>query len=434
MNLTEAYLLLAVMLAVVAVVSVLFKGKSGLIAPLIFVAGLITALVAGLGFRLREVTEGPFVFVDTLMWVLCGAAFSYLLSVNGTFQFLFAKVVGKKRSPAAQMFILILFIGLPGMITGTALASVATTGLMAGRYLLDKGMEKSKEVEVVTVGALMGKLLPPLCVPAMAPTIARQGLYPGAFEGYFLPILILALPALIVYCALAGRRVLGEWEADGNVEKTGSAVCLIPLAVVAVLVLCYNFLYFLIPYYGGYPVIYLIGFVLALIFKCKGANPLIAAADGIRTVAVELALILAYASVVETFNLVGVNGTLSAQMEIAGINGAVIALVLGLLVLAGGLLLGTPFAYVVGALATYLVSNSNYGSYELSMMAVGAAIAMSMLLALRGSLAETVGETLGVTGVTGTEVVKRNIIFTLVLTAAIVVFLVAGSSLKFLMI
>ena len=415
MNLTEAYLLLAVMLAVVAVVSVLFKGKSGLIAPLIFVAGLITALVAGLGFRLREVTEGPFVFVDTLMWVLCGAAFSYLLYVNGTFQFLFAKVVGKKRSPAAQMFILILFIGLPGMITGTALASVATTGLMAGRYLLDKGMEKSKVVEVVTVGALMGMLLPPLCVPAMAPTIARQGLYPGAFEGYFLPILILALPALIVYCALAGRRVLGEWEADGNVEKTGSAVCLI-------------------PYYGGYPVIYLIGFVLALIFKCKGANPLIAAADGIRTVAVELALILAYASVVETFNLVGVNGTLSAQMEIAGINGAVIALVLGLLVLAGGLLLGTPFAYVVGALATYLVSNSNYGSYELSMMAVGAAIAMSMFLALRGSLAETVGETLGVTGVTGTEVVKRNIIFTLVLTAAIVVFLVAGSSLKFLMI
>ena len=198
MNLTEAYLLLAVMLAVVAVVSVLFKGKSGLIAPLIFVAGLITALVAGLGFRLREVTEGPFVFVDTLMWVLCGAAFSYLLYVNGTFQFLFAKVVGKKRSPAAQMFILILFIGLPGMITGTALASVATTGLMAGRYLLDKGMEKSKVVEVVTVGALMGMLLPPLCVPAMAPTTARQGLYPGAFEGYFLPILILALPALFV--------------------------------------------------------------------------------------------------------------------------------------------------------------------------------------------------------------------------------------------
>lgn len=68
------------------------------------------------------------------------------------------------------------------------------------------------------------------------------------------------------------------------------------------------------------------------------------------------------------------------------------------------------------------------------MMAVGAAIAMSMFLALRGSPGGDGGRDLGVTGVTGTEVVKRNIIFTLVLTAAIVVFLVAGSSLKFLMI
>ena len=51
MNLTETYLLLFVMLAVVAVVSVLFKGKNGLISPMIFVAGLITALVAGMGFR-----------------------------------------------------------------------------------------------------------------------------------------------------------------------------------------------------------------------------------------------------------------------------------------------------------------------------------------------------------------------------------------------
>lgn len=142
MNLTEAYLLLAVMLAVVAVVSVLFKGKSGLIAPLIFVAGLITALVAGLGFRLREVTEGPFVFVDTLMWVLCGAAFSYLLYVNGTFQFLFAKVVGKKRSPAAQMFILILFSAARN---DTARPWPAWPPPPEGwRYLLDKGWRRAK--------------------------------------------------------------------------------------------------------------------------------------------------------------------------------------------------------------------------------------------------------------------------------------------------
>ena len=78
--------------------------------------------------------------------------------------------------------------------------------------------------------------------------------------------------------------------------------------------------------------------------------------------------------------------------------------------------------------------SSDGGNNAVGFKADGSAIIDTPALALRGSLAETVGETLGVTGVTGTEVVKRNIIFTLVLTAAIVVFLVAGSSLKFLMI
>ncbi len=365
---------------------------------------------------------------STLILVLCSAAFSYLLYVSRTFQFLFAKVVGKSAArPPRDVH--------PDPVHRPARNDHRHGPGQRGHHRPDGWPLQSKVVEVVTVGALMGMLLPPLCVPAMAPTIARQGLYPGAFEGYFLPILILALPALIVYCALAGRRVLGEWEADGNVEKTGSAVCLIPLAVVAVLVLCYNFLYFLIPYYRGLSGDLPHRLRAGLIFKCKGANPLIAAADGIPHrgggAGPDSGLCLCGRDLQPGGRQ---RHPLSAQMEIAGINGAVIALVLGLLVLAGGLLLGTPFAYVVGALATYLVSNSNYGSYELSMMAVGAAIAMSMFLALRGSLGRRWARPWGVTGVTGTEVVKRNIIFTLVLTAAIVVFLVAGSSLKFLMI
>ena len=317
------------------------------------------------------------------------------------------------------------------------MASVATTGLMVGRYLLDKGLEKSKVVEIVAVGSVMGMLLPPLCVPAMATTVARHNLYPGALEGYFVPILVLTLPALIVYCALSGRRVLGELnvEEGTQVEKSGSPICLIPLAVVALLVLGYNFLYFIIPYYGGYPVIYTIGIVLALIFKCKSSNPLIAAADGVRTVAVELAMIAGMASVIETFSLVGVNGTISAQLEIAGVTGPVIGVTMGILIIAGGLLLGTPFAYTIGALAVYLTSNGNYGSSSfLCNMALGAAVAVSMLLALRGSLAETVGETLGVTGVTGPQIAKRNIIPILVLVVVTIVFLAAGPQLAFPMI
>ncbi len=434
MNLTEAYLLLVVLLAVVAVASILFRYQIGLITPVVFVAGLITALIAGMGFRLREVTEGPFVFVDSIMWVLCGAAFAYLLYTNGTFQYLFEKVISKKRGPAAQMFLLVLFIALPGMITGTALASVATTGLMAGRYLLDKGVEKSKVVEVVAVSALFGMLLPPLCLPGMAFAVARNGSYPGAFEGYFLPLLIVTVPALIVYSALSGRRILGDVEAESNVQKTGSPICLIPLIVVAVLVLGYNFLYFAIPYYGGYPVIYLIGFVLALIFKVKGANPLTSAADGIHTVALEMAMVLAYASVIEVFNLVGVNGTIAAQLEIAGANAVVVTLLLAALVLVGGTLLGAPFAYAVGGIATYLSCIVNSGNHEMVMLGLGVILALSMFLSVRGGLTELTAKQLEVTDVTGPQVAKRNVIPVLVVLVIAVVYLVTGGTLKFLMI
>ena len=433
MNLTETYLLLFVMLAIVAVVSVLFKGKNGLISPMIFVAGLITALVAGMGFRLREVTEGPFVYVDNLMWVLCGAIFVYALYLNGTFQFLFDKWRGAKLGPVARLFVLILFLGLPGMLTGTALASVATTGLIVGRYLLDKGIEKTKVVEVVTMGSLFGMLLPPLCVPAMAFAIARQGLYPASFEGFFLPILVLTLPALIVYCALSGRRLLEGADAEEQVEKKGGAVCLIPLLVVAVLVICHNFLYFVMPFLG-YPVIYVIGFVLALIFKCQGVNALTTASEGIRTVAIELAMILAFASAIEVFNTVGVNGTLAAQIKIAGVNSTLMSLVFALLLLVGGAVLGTPFAYTLGAVAVYQVSNANYttGS-ELLMMALGVTVALTMLLSLRGGIADSVCQQLGVAGVTGPGIAKRNVITVLLLLVAVVVFLCA-SGLSVLMI
>ena len=184
----------------------------------------------------------------------------------------------------------------------------------------------------------------------------------------------------------------------------------------------------------GYPVIYVIGFVLALIFKCQGVNALTAASEGIRTVAIELAMILAFASAIEVFNTVGVNGTLAAQIKIAGVNSTLMSLVFALLLLVGGSVLGTPFAYTLGAVAVYQVSNANYttGS-ELLMMALGVTVALTMLLSLRGGIADSVCQQLGVAGVTGPGITKRNVITVLLLLVAVIVFLCA-SGLSVLMI
>lgn len=433
MNLTEAYLLLFVMLVVIAVASVFFKSRMVAVTPIMFVACAIVTLVAQMGIRIREIAEGPVAYLDSSMWILCGAAFSFLLYENGTFQFIFQKIVGNKRNAVLQLMLLVLFIAIPGMLTGTALISIATTGLMVGRYLLNKGVEKAKAVEVVAVSAMFGVILPPLCMPAMLTTIAHgPSGYPGSFEGHFVPCLVVALPALIVYCAISGRRILGEMEAQAA-ETKGSALCLIPLVVVALLVIGHNFLYFVMPFLG-YPLIYTIGFVLAIFLKAGSANPLEAAASGIRAAATEVALMCAFGAVTEVFTLVGVSGTLSTHMVLLGVNAIFEALVLLALILVLGTLLGPCVGFAMATIGTYLVVEAMYGNTEMAMLAVGIITALTLFTSLRGGLVEQAGNALEVTGVSGKDVLKKTWIPVVLMVLVAVIYIVARVACKALMI
>lgn len=434
-NLTESYLLLIVMVAVVAVASVFFKSRLTWVTPVIFLACAIVTLVAGMGVKIREITEGPFAFLDNSMQVLCGAAFCCLLYKNGTFEYIFNKITAKKRGAVLQLMLLVLFIALPGMITGSALVCVATTGLMTGKYLLDKGVENAKVVEVVSVGSLIGMILPPLCLPAILSVVGRQGSYPGSYEGFFLLTLIAALPALIVYCVMAGSRIVGDVEADASVEQKGSAVCLVPLLVAAVLVICHNFLYTVVPFLG-YPLIYTIGFLLAIVLKAKGANPVVSAADGIRAAAPEVALMCAFGAASETLTLVGTNGTVSAQMLLLGTDVTVYALALMAVVLILGIALGPVMGMVgFGAFATYIISNGVYSNgCGAAMLGLGLVFCVVYFAAMRGGIVDQTGEALGVSGVSSKAVLSKTWVPVALLVVMAVIYFVARSSCSNLMI
>ena len=89
MNLTEPILLLVVLMAIVAVASVFFKGRMTCVTPVVFVGCAVITLIAGMGIKIREIVEGPFVYLDSSMQILTGAAFCYLMYKNGTFEYLF---------------------------------------------------------------------------------------------------------------------------------------------------------------------------------------------------------------------------------------------------------------------------------------------------------------------------------------------------------
>lgn len=434
MNLAEAYLLLFVLLVIVAAASVFFKSRISMVTPIIFAACAVVTLVAQMGVRVREIVEGPFAYLDNAMWILCGAMFSYLLYENGTFQYIFQKLAARKRSPVLQLFLLVLFIAIPGMLTGIAAVSILTTGLIAGKYLLSKGVDKAKAVEVVAVGAILGVILPPLCMPGMITVIAHGPAgYPGSYEGYFLPCLVAALPALIVYCAVSGSRILGTVEASGDGEKSGSPICLIPLIVVALLLIGHNFLYFVMPFLG-YPIIYTIGFVLAIFLKAKSANPLEAAAGGARAAAVEVALMFAFGAATETLTLVGTMGTVSAQMAILGANDILQAMVLMALALVLGTVLSPCVAFVLGAFADYIVVEAMHGNTEMALFAMGLILSVTLFTSLRGGIVEQAGQALEVTGVAGKDVLKKTWLPVVLMVLVAVIYTAARVACKGLMI
>jgi len=426
------------MCAILAVASVLFKGKWGMIAPVMFVTSLVVMLVAGQGFQLRVATEGPFVYLDNIMWVLTGAGFTFALYHNGTFDYLFNKIISAKRGNFVQMLLLVLFIALPGMITGSALACVASTGLMAGKYLLDKGVDKAKVVELVAVSSLLGMMMPPLSIPGIGIYVSRSGIYPAAWEGLFLPMLVVTVHALIVYCVMAGKRILDGVEADANADKSGSAVCLVPLLVVALVVLGYNFLYQVLPYYGGYPVIYIIGFVLALVCKVKGFNPLTAYTAGITATAIELALIMGYASLVETTTFAGMTGTIQAQLLLSNLNNNMTTLVLCAVVLVAAYFLGTPFAFTLAGLFTTLITNYNSfypaSGFEMPILGFSIVISLTFLMTLRGGIVSHVCDTLQTGEVKAGGVVKNALVPVLVMLVVAVAYIMASSQTIALMI
>ena len=432
MNLTESLLLLVVLVAIVAVASVFFKSRMTWVTPVVFLGCAVVSLVAGMGIKIREIVEGPFAYLDSSMQILAGAAFCGLLYKNGTFEYLFNKIIAKKRGAVLQMLLLVLFIALPGMITGSALVSVATTGMMAGKYLLDKGVDKVKVVEVVAVSSVLGMILPPLSMPFMLTAIGRQGGYPGSYEGFFVLCLVAALPALLVYCIMAGGRILGDVEADASVEKKGSAICLVPMLVVAVLVICHNFTYTTTPFLG-YPLIYTIGFVLAIVLKANAANPLTSAADGMRAAAPEVAVMFAYASVIEILTVVGTNGTVAAWQSINKPEEKIFALGLTAVVLVLGYVLGPVMAFTFAGFATYVISVaiSNDG---IGLMVLGMVLCVVYLTSIRGSIVEMAGEQLGVTDVRSKHVLGKILVPVIVLLVLGIVFFVARASLTGLMI
>lgn len=386
----------------------------------LFLASVAGSLAAGMGIRFREIVEGPFGFLDSMLCVCAASVLVAVLERSGAFGYL-ADRVFSIRSRTLRAFGVLFLIALPSMLTGFAGSSLLTTGRLFRERA--QGADPKKVHLTVCVGAFIGVILPPNCIPAMIAANGAGSVLPTPYAGFFLPLLVIGLPAFIVY-ALIRRDILASVEVQ---EKSGSGSALVSLIVLAVAGIAVLFDGVLpnVLYLGGNTLVFFVSSII-VIAVCKGFGGFKAVfdtvSDGLMKAVVPMAVVFSLGSFIEVSSMTGVRGLYS--MWILPYNVVPVMLVL----MAAALVIGYFFSTPVPAfLITYAVFPIGWLANTVPVAGLGAALAAVALITRNGGIVNCREN-----GLRSSDVLREVWLPVVLVLAVGTAFVVFGDSLTFL--
>lgn len=386
----------------------------------LFLASVAGSLAAGMGIRFREIVEGPFGFLDSMLCVCAASVLVAVLERSGAFGYL-ADRVFSIRSRTLRAFGVLFLIALPSMLTGFAGSSLLTTGRLFRERV--QGADPKKVHLTVCVGAFIGVILPPNCIPAMIAANGAGSVLPTPYAGFFLPLLVIGLPAFIVY-ALMRRDILASVEVK---EKSGSGSALVSLIVLAVAGIAVLFDGVLpnVLYLGGNTLVFFVSSII-VIAVCKGFGGFKAVfdtvSDGLMKAVVPMAVVFSLGSFIEVSSMTGVRGLYS--MWILPYNVVPVMLVL----MAAALVIGYFFSTPVPAfLITYAVFPIGWLANTVPVAGLGAALAVVALITRNGGIVNCREN-----GLRSSDVLREVWLPVVLVLAVGTAFVVFGDSLTFL--
>lgn len=421
----EEVLVAIVMLGISAVGSIITKNDRKWSVVFLLLASVAGSLTASMGIRFREIVEGPFGFLDAILCVVTATLFVFLFYKAGSFDHLFGCISGIKNK-AVRSCLTLLFIALPAAFSGFAGASVLTTGAIVGKAMEEKGVEKRKIVEVITVGSFLGMILPPNCIPAIIAANGAGSVLPTPYNGFYLPLLVVAFPSLLVYWLL-NIKTLASVE-GGKCQKDVNYIILLVVALAAFA----DGVLGRLCYIGGSTLWFFLGSV-AVLATAKGFGGLKgcyeAVSDSLLEAVVPAAFVFAIGSFVEVSSMTGVRGLFS--LRILPFSETNVMLVLMAVSVVLGIFLSDP---IPAFLMTYAIFPIGWLANTAIVTGVSMALAVVCLLTLRGSLSDSVVEKLGYQGIDRFAVLKGALLPLVLVLIMGVVFTVSGNSFQFLIV
>ena len=386
----------------------------------LFLASVAGSLAAGMGIRFREIVEGPFGFLDSMLCVCAASVFVAALAQSGVFELLFSKICGIKNL-VLKAFAMLLFIALPSALTGFAGSSIMTTGKIFSEAVQDK----RKASVIVGVGAFIGVLLPPNCIPAMIAANGAGSVLPTPYTGFYLPLLVLALPAFIAF-ALIQRKGLSEPAAKGFEKNTSTLISLVVLCLVC-LATFMDGVFASVLYLGGNTLVFFVGTIVVLV-ACKGRKTMAVLSDGIMKAVGPMALVFALGSFIEVSSMTGIRGIYSYWILPHNTTAVMLVLMAASLVI--GYFLSVP---IPAFLITYAVFPIGWLANTVIVTGCSTAIALVALLTMNGGVFKSVTDGLGDEFKLGRkESLKAFWPVALLVLAMGIIMVVFGDSLSFL--
>jgi GntP family gluconate:H+ symporter len=200
-------IILLLMVGVFIVLAVLLKIPLGVSMALAALAG---ALAGGEGFALRHLVEGAFGFFDIILIIASAMIFMKVLRESGILDSLVALILKTfYKNKVVLLLTVMLLLMFPGMITGSSLAAVLSTGPLIAPVLMRLGLSRVKTAAFVALGAILGMIAPPVNILVMI----MGGGVDMPYSGLTAPLLLIAIPPAVFIALGLGLKDLKTMDA-----------------------------------------------------------------------------------------------------------------------------------------------------------------------------------------------------------------------------
>ncbi len=274
-------------------------------------AAIVGALVAGEGIPLRHLVEGEFGYLNTILVIGTAMIFMKVVLKIGLMDSLSAWMIRKfRRFPALLSLGIMFIIMVPGMITGSSTAAVLTSGALVSPVLMTLGMNKVQTASVVSLGALLGMIAPPISVPAM---IICAGV-DIPYVGFAIPLLICTVPLAVLFALTMIyphiRSFSDEAALETQLQKMAKAPLSLRLMLPAIaLIVLFAVDQFLAAYWPGMgmPLIFLLSAATAFLSGSKW-NWIDTVTEAINDALPVLGILMGVGMFIQIMTLNGVQG------------------------------------------------------------------------------------------------------------------------------